>query len=107
VDRRTNASTHSYHQHVYPFQFVRYSQENQSGIAQVVQDYFRVGDWHDVIQMEGLEGNVELRFHPREHLGLLMLHCHRLTHEDRGMMSWEYVYDSGDGVCDCDLRLDA
>jgi len=107
VDRRTNASTHSYHQHVYPFQFVRYSQENQSGIAQVVQDYFRVGDWHDVIQMEGLEGNVELRFHPREHLGLLMLHCHRLTHEDRGMMSWEYVYDSGDGVCHCDLRLDA
>lgn len=105
VDRRTNPTTHSYHQHVYPFQFVRYSQTNQTNIAQGVQDYFRVGDWHDVIQVTGLQGNVELRFHPREHLGLLMLHCHRLTHEDRGMMSWEYVYDSEDGVCDCNVRL--
>jgi len=105
VERRTNPTRHSYHQHVYPFQFVKYSQVDQSEITQEVKDYFKFGDWHDVIQMVGLEGNVELRFHPREHLGLLMLHCHRLTHEDRGMMSWENVYDSGDRTCDCDVRV--
>lgn len=104
VHRMTNPRQHSYHQHVYPFQFIRYSNTRQPGVSQEVQTYFKVGDWHDVIQIVGLSGDVELRFHPREHLGLLMVHCHRLTHEDRGMMSWEFVYDEGEGTCDCNVR---
>lgn len=104
VHRSINPDLHSYHQHVYPFQFTRYTQPNQPTVAQYVLDYFKVGDWHDVIQMLGLEGNVEVQYHPREHLGLIMIHCHRLTHEDRGMMSWEYVYEVGDGICHCDKR---
>jgi len=105
IHRNINPDRHSYHQHVYPFQFIRYTQEYQPLIPQYVHEYFKVGDWHDVIQMWGLQGNVEIRFHPREHLGLLMIHCHRLTHEDRGMMSWEWLYDNGDGTCQCDERF--
>jgi len=104
VERRSNPQEHMYHQHVYPFQFQRYSKVDQPRIATEVKEYFKFGDWHDVIQMVGLEGNVEMRFHPREHLGLLMVHCHRLTHEDRGMMAWENVYDEGKLTCDCDIR---
>jgi len=105
VERTSNVRTHPYHQHVYPVQLVGFSKDDQPGVTADSLKYFKVGDWHDVIQIQGLDGDVEMRFHPKEHLGLLMVHCHRLSHEDRGMMSWEYVYDSGDGVCDCDVRL--
>jgi len=105
IERRSNPGRHSYHQHVYPFQFIGYSDSNQPDVAQEVKDYFKVGDWHDVIQIPGLDGNIRMRYHPREHLGLVMVHCHRLTHEDQGMMSWEYVYEGKEGRCDCDARL--
>lgn len=105
IERRSNAGRHPYHQHVYPFQFIGYSDPNQPDVSQEVKDYFKVGDWHDVIQIEGLDGNIRMRYHPREHLGLVMVHCHRLTHEDQGMMSWEYVYEGNEGQCDCNARL--
>jgi len=113
VKRLTNANRkHPYHQHVYPYQFIGYkNEEHASGISKEVKEYFKAGDWHDVIMMDGLdedEGLIELRFRPQDHLGLVMLHCHQLTHEDRGMMAWEKVLnvteDNGEFGCVCDAN---
>jgi len=104
VERTSNPEEHAYHQHVYPFQFQKYSRVTQPDIADEVKEYFKFGDWHDVIQMVGLRGNVEMRFKPTEHLGLVMVHCHRLSHADQGMMAWENVYNEGERSCECDMR---
>lgn len=68
----------------------------QSKIANEVKEYFKFGNWHDVIQMVELRGNMEMRFKPMEHLVLVMVHCHRLSHADQGMMAWENVYNEGE-----------
>jgi len=112
VRRLTNANRkHPYHQHVYPYQFIGYVNDNQpsSSISKEVKEYFKEGDWHDVIMMDELEdGQLELRFRPRNHLGVVMLHCHQLTHEDKGMMAWETIVnasDNGGEGCVCDANV--
>merc|ERR1712066_536826 len=40
---------------------------------------------------------------PRKYTGKMMLHCHRLEHEDQGMMGIEYVH-GGECVCDSLFR---
>lgn len=65
---------HPYHQHVYPFQLVDNINDNTG--------YFQRGDWHDVIMMTGF-AQTNIRYLPTRFLGRLMLHCHRLDHEDR------------------------
>lgn len=86
VARQLSANAHPYHQHVYPFQLVG------AGFAG---NYYRVGDWHDTVK-----GTGEIRFRPTDFTGKLMLHCHRLVHEDRGMMAMEYVGPAGNS-CFC------
>jgi len=84
VQRNVEAVQHPYHQHVYPFQLV-------SGNSNT---YFAIGDWHDVVK-----GRFNVRYSPDRYSGKLMIHCHRLTHEDRGMMAMEQVLDSGSCSC--------
>mmetsp|Transcript_3221 Transcript_3221/g.7585 ORF Transcript_3221/g.7585 Transcript_3221/m.7585 type:complete len:548 (+) Transcript_3221:85-1728(+) len=86
VERSIRARSHPYHQHVYPFQLI--SGENGNG------DYDQPGDWHDTV-----EGAWTVRYKPEAFAGKVMFHCHRLDHEDEGMMSLELVKDSGDCVC--------
>ncbi|KAL3941294.1 MAG: hypothetical protein SGBAC_004317 [Bacillariaceae sp.] len=85
--RNIVANTHPYHQHVYPFQLVGATLES---------GYNKVGDWHDTIK-----GTGEIRFRPTEFTGKMMLHCHRLIHEDLGMMAMEYVGSAALGQCSC------
>lgn len=88
VDRDVSARKHPYHQHVFPFQLV-------SGFG----GYNRLGDWHDTVLDEGV-----VRYRPETFTGKVMVHCHRLVHEDRGMMAVEYVNETGvneTGVCTC------
>jgi len=33
-----------------------------------------------------------------------MLHCHRLVHEDLGMMAMEHVGTAAEGTCSCTRR---
>jgi len=86
VARDLAANAHPYHQHVYPFQLIG---NGFNG------GYYQIGDWHDTVK-----GTGEIRFRPTEFTGKLMLHCHRLVHEDRGMMAMEYVAETGNG-CSC------
>jgi len=90
ASRTISANAHPYHQHVYPFQLVGSS---------LATGYNAVGDWHDTIK-----GSGEIRFRPTEFTGKLMLHCHRLIHEDLGMMAMEYVAPSSGGSCWCTSR---
>lgn len=85
VERSLDSRNHPYHQHVYPFQLIG------SGFSST---YNAVGDWQDVVKGRGA-----IRFSPTEITGKLMLHCHRLVHEDRGMMAMELVGASGSCSC--------
>merc|ERR1712048_751161 len=79
----TGTGAHPCHQHTYPFQL-------QSGVGGDG-EYFQVGDWHDVyLNTQG--GNPVMRFHPNKYTGKMMLHCHRLDHEDQGMMGLEWIH---------------
>ena len=88
VERDLDAMEHPYHQHVYPFQLVG----NGYGYYG---KYNQVGDWQDVVRGFG-----PVRYSPNEFTGKLMIHCHTLNHEDRGMMAVEYVSDQS-GSCGC------
>ena len=82
VERQLDAGDHPYHQHVYPFQVVQGFHDIDDGDA-----YNENGDWHDVV-----EGNsLVIKYHPREFVSKIMVHCHRLVHEDEGMMAVEQV----------------
>ncbi|CAB9506021.1 Blue copper oxidase CueO [Seminavis robusta] len=81
VERQLGADNHPYHQHVHPFQIVGGLNNNQDG------PYYQVGDWHDTI-----EGQPVVRYSPTVFAGKMMIHCHRLDHEDEGMMRIEYIH---------------
>lgn len=87
---------HPYHQHVYPFQLVA-GVDNLSDADENV--YFQTGDWHDVILMD-TNGAVTGRYVADVHDGVIMLHCHILSHEDEGTMAQELVIDGGSCACD-------
>jgi len=93
VDRNIESRGHPYHQHIYPFQLI-------SGLNAFGDNgYNQIGDWHDTYTGSGL-----IRFSPTEFPGKMMVHCHRLNHEDEGMMAIEYVgIDSG--ACTCTENL--
>ena len=88
VQRDLEANNHPYHQHVYAFQLISGFNDNTG--------YKRIGDWHDTIN-----GNGSIRFQPSVFTGKLMVHCHRLIHEDRGMMAIEYIHESNTNPCTC------
>lgn len=89
---------HPYHQHVYPFQLV----DGVEDLDDADHDtYYQTGDWHDVISAETGQGSrVIVRYVADVHDGVLMLHCHILSHEDRGTMAQELIIDGGS--CECD-----
>ena len=46
-------------------------------------------------------GGGTIRYSPTEFPGKLMVHCHRLIHEDLGMMATEQVGEQEGGTCTC------
>ena len=91
VERKLHTEGHPYHQHLYPFQLV-------AGFAN--SDYFRLGDWHDTFMAEGLTRDpVTMRYKTTHIAGEMMLHCHRLDHEDKGSMALEIINPSGSCAC--------
>lgn len=93
---------HPYHQHVIPFQvnaiidLPGQFQELKSP-GGMYKDFFQVGDWHDTFAFFGI-----LRFNPSDHTGKMILHCHKLDHEDQGMMSTEEIQEDENGnECQC------
>jgi len=103
VERKIyNGEEHPYHQHIYPFQVV-----SGPGLD-LSSSYTKVGDWVDTIRVDGNnndENNVlVIRYQPTEYQSKVMLHCHKLHHEDQGMMAVEYVGNTPQ--CQCDVYAD-
>ena len=97
IEREIEAQNHPYHQHVYPFQLI-------DGFGVDTSDpnaYYQLGDWHD-----SMDGTGVIRHRPDVFDGKIMIHCHRLDHEDRGMMGFEYnatTCQCGDVLADNEL----
>jgi FtsP/CotA-like multicopper oxidase with cupredoxin domain len=95
-------SAHPYHQHVYPFQMTEIV-EGSTALTDEQKNYFQVGDWHDVVMIPSVD-TVTMKYLPEVHFGRIMLHCHRLDHEDKGMMAQEEVVHSSVGSCQCEAN---
>jgi len=106
VERKLEGiSAHPYHQHVYPFQltggFGPTDEGSDSTKDPTHGGYFKNGDWHDNIRSPN-QREARIKYRANVHNGKLMLHCHRLPHEDQGMMSQEDVVDNG--KCECNTN---
>jgi len=96
VQRTIYADEHPYHQHNFPFQLISGIGD---GLNSIIDDkgYNKPGDWADTV-----EGNGIIRFSPSRYDGKMIVHCHHLLHEDRGMMAKEFVYDTIEGALEDD-----
>lgn len=101
VERHLVTGHHPYHQHVYPFQVISGlgAEDDENDEDDRGNVFYRVGDYHDTVTGTGV-----IRYQPLEFTGKIMVHCHRLIHEDEGMMSMEWVHGSdheGAAKCTC------
>jgi len=95
VERKIETGGHPYHQHFYPFQLVDGFRSS---------DFFHLGDWHDTFMSDGLTREpLTVRYKTTFIAGEMMLHCHRLDHEDRGSMAFETISPTG-STCSCSGR---
>jgi len=90
---------HPYHQHVYPFQLSG-GFDPEDKIA-THDGFFLNGDWHDNIRVPNNWNDIFIKYNASVHEGKVILHCHRLLHEDYGMMSQEHV--SENHKCQCNM----
>jgi len=65
-------AAHPFHIHTNHFQLISHGSD----------DLWTVGDWFDTVPADGV-----IRFYTDTFTGTLVLHCHRLEHEDQGMMA--------------------
>ncbi|CAE7243258.1 unnamed protein product [Symbiodinium natans] len=80
---------HPIHLHVTQYQLVALQCHNGTWITHGSCEpdvYFQVGDWHDTLMFGG--GQARVRFQLSTFNGPYILHCHILSHEDQGMMTW-------------------
>jgi len=87
----SGVAKHPYHQHTWHFQL----QETPAGNDA----YFRAGDWHDTY-LNVWDSEARVRFQTVDFEGPMVLHCHDLSHSDKGMIGVEWV---GAKDCGCDL----
>jgi FtsP/CotA-like multicopper oxidase with cupredoxin domain len=73
-----NTQFHPFHMHVYPFQI-------QEMVTTAYPEYIQVGDWQDVLYGPT---SSKVYFSTPEFTGDIIMHCHLLEHEDRGMMTY-------------------
>jgi len=80
---------HPIHIHVNHFQIVEGNEYVSGGWGQL-------GDWRDVIPAMGL---TRMRFQTDKYTGAVMIHCHLLYHEDKGMMDRFWIGNSTATAC--------
>jgi len=78
---------HPLHVHVNPYQIQTW--------ADVDDEYFQPGDWHDVLMDKTKISNV--RFQTDCYGREIVLHCHFIRHEDSGMMGWLWADEPEQG----------
>lgn len=50
-------------------------------------NWYQEGDFHDTFQYPTIGSTAKIRFAVNSFSGHMVMHCHILTHEDRGMMA--------------------
>jgi hypothetical protein len=80
ADGSPASESHPYHQHTNHFQVIDIASSVAPGWAPDV----RLGDWRDTIALPA-PGRVTVRFVARDFVGVSMIHCHTLSHQDMGM----------------------
>ena len=79
---------HPFHIHINPFQLT-------ADPTDTADDYFRAGDWHDV--MLSLDQTMSIRLQTDTFTGKQVFHCHILEHGELGMMVEMDVTDGESG----------
>eukprot|EP01135_Chromosphaera_perkinsii_P011301 Nk52_evm82s2367 gene=Nk52_evmTU82s2367 len=88
------ADAHPYHQHVNHFQIISCDTPDRTNGG-----LYTIGEWRDTFPALG--GTCKIRFKNDRFSGNVMLHCHFLNHEDRGMMHVVYVCGECDSTPGC------
>jgi len=77
VAKKGGIAQHPFHLHTIPYQITSLTTQDP---------YYMVGDWHDVLLHPA--GQAEVKIQTDSYTGRYIIHCHILTHEDYGMMSY-------------------
>lgn len=89
-----NNGKHPHHQHVNPFQILEI--EGRTNMTEF-EDWYKDGDWHDVLQHINKKGKPRIRWAADDFSGDMLFHCHILSHGDLGMMG-QFSLDGTDGT---------
>jgi FtsP/CotA-like multicopper oxidase with cupredoxin domain len=79
----TESSNHPFHLHVNPFQVVAIGGGDGGNPNTSALD-IRVGEWRDTLPIPK-DAPVTVRFRPDRFVGMALLHCHMIPHQDLGM----------------------
>jgi L-ascorbate oxidase len=87
---------HPFHIHINPFLVCPNSSNKEPNFAH----------WRDTMWVQVEDGARDVIMNPRRFTGQFVLHCHKLNHEDEGMMELVEICDPADQECLC-LGTDA
>ncbi|KAF4665701.1 hypothetical protein FOZ61_010603 [Perkinsus olseni] len=77
---------HPVHMHTYPVQIVKFGDEDSKNEAE--EAGFILGNWYDTVGGFNFSASgVTVRFWSIDFTGGILIHCHILYHEDRGMLA--------------------
>jgi len=87
---------HPFHIHINPFLVCPNDSNKEPNFAH----------WRDTMWVQVEDGARDVIMNPRAFTGSFVLHCHKLNHEDEGMMELVEICDPADAECLC-LGTDA
>lgn len=82
---------HPFHIHINPFLVCPNSSNKEPNFAH----------WRDTLWVQAEDGPRDVLMNFRKFTGQFVLHCHKLNHEDEGMMELVEICDPGDEACRC------
>ncbi|MDC0683641.1 multicopper oxidase family protein [Sorangium atrum] len=82
---------HPFHIHINPFLVCPNKSNKEPNFAH----------WRDTMWVQAEDGPRDVIMNPRRFTGQFVLHCHKLNHEDEGMMELVEICDPGDEECLC------
>ena len=85
---------HPFHIHINPFLVCPTSSNKEPNFAH----------WRDTYWVQAEDGKREFLMHYRKFSGKYVMHCHKLNHEDEGMMELLEICAPGDTDCLCQAK---
>ena len=82
---------HPFHIHINPFLVCANSSNKEPNFPH----------WRDTMWVQFEDGPRDILMHFRKFTGQFVMHCHKLNHEDEGMMELVEICKDGDEACQC------